>query len=105
MRMQKESSCSWACTFCRYNSVAVLTTQANQYTVMTASEHFLKGSEYDAGNLLDILNGTLDYVVQTAEDFRSRIQIPGRFEQLSARDCLAAYATKYVSTRGDVLLI
>ena len=93
--------------FCSYNSVAFVTTQANQYTVMAASEEFLNGSEYDISNLssLDDSNGTLKDIVETAKDFRDRIKVPGLFRQLNARDCLTVYGTQYVSTRGDVLLV
>ncbi len=74
---------------------------------MAASEKFLEGSEYDISNLssLDGPDGTLKDLVETANNFRNRIKVPGLFRHLSARDCLAVYATQYVSTRGDVLLV
>jgi len=80
--------------------VAFLTMQANVYIVMAASEDYLKGGNLDAGNL-QVSNDS----IETAQNFRDRIDRTASFEKLSARDCMQAYSTQYLSARGDLLLV
>ena len=84
-----------------------LTTQANTYTIMAATEEYLAGGPLYTGNSSDILRkiAAYDTLITTAETFRERIQKKGTFQKLSARDCLQAYSTQYVSTNGDLLLV
>ncbi len=80
--------------------MAFLTTQANVYTVMAASEDYIRGGNLDTGNL-QVSNDS----IETAQNFRDRIDRTASFERLSARDCMQAYSTQYVSARGDLLLV
>lgn len=75
-------------------------TQANVYTVMVASEDFLRGGYLDNGNLPVSSDSE-----ETARNFRARIDRTASIEILSARDCMQAYSTQYVSARGDLLLV
>ena len=84
-----------------------LSTQANRYTVMAASQEFLDTGAYNlsASNKTSTRNSDISGVLQTAQDFRERINHSRTFENLSNSECLNAYAKQYVSSRGDVLLV
>lgn len=71
---------------------------------MAASEHYLEGGNYDTGNPRNFFPEN-DHYIETADNFRNRIHRKGSFEKLSARDCIQAYSTQYVSSRGDLLLV
>lgn len=87
--------------------MAFLTTQANVYTVMAASEDYLRGGNYDTSNLRDSFpeNDTYNNIIETPKSFRDRIDSTASFERLSSWDCAQAYSTQYVSSRGDLLLV
>lgn len=74
---------------------------------MAASEDYLRGGDYDTSNLRDFIpgNDTYNNIMETAKSFRDRIDKTASFERLSVRDCIQAYSTQYVSTRGDLLLV
>ena len=74
---------------------------------MAASEDFLNGEDYDISKFRDLSFQTNDYnnIIETAKKFRERIQRTRSFERLNAQDCIQAYSTQYVSTRGDLLLV
>lgn len=80
--------------------MAFLTTQANVYTVMAALEDYLRGGDYDTNNFRDFFK-----VIEAAKSFRDRIDRTEGFERLSTWDCVQAYSTQYVSSRGDLLLV
>ncbi len=74
---------------------------------MAASEDYLRGGNYDTNNLHDFFpkNDTYHKVIVTAKSFRDRIDRTASFERLSTWDCVQAYSTQYVSSRGDLLLV
>ncbi|KAL9598846.1 MAG: hypothetical protein Q9179_003771 [Wetmoreana sp. 5 TL-2023] len=91
-----------------YNSVLFLTTQANAYTVIPVDSRFLEIGFYNTTGLEyieDYEPSSIPPLVQQAQSVRDKLNGVTNWRQLSASECLKAYSTQYVSSRGDVLIV
>ncbi|KAG8532463.1 uncharacterized protein KY384_002340 [Bacidia gigantensis] len=84
-----------------YNSVLILTTQANKYQVMAGPENLLE-PEFNATNFYGTGNHT--HLREKAYEVRHRIS-SGEFQQMEAKDCIDNYVQQYVSKWGDLMVI
>ncbi|KAL8727294.1 MAG: hypothetical protein Q9181_005758 [Wetmoreana brouardii] len=102
-----------------YNSVLFLTTQANIYSAIPVDERFVRTGYFNTSSLHAVAITTLphasspvviesdsaQHLVNTAKSIRDKFNETNRPRQISAADCLRAYSTQYVSSRGDVLIV
>ncbi|KAK4993546.1 hypothetical protein LTR66_005998 [Elasticomyces elasticus] len=88
-----------------FNSTIYLDLQSNDYTVITASEDFLTGAEWDTSGLMSVPNGTIHNITAIAAQLRTKFKDESVRSNLSTKDCFEAYSSQYISAFGDVMLI
>ncbi|OCL09335.1 hypothetical protein AOQ84DRAFT_431347 [Glonium stellatum] len=88
-----------------FNSAVFPNLQANQYSVLPATEDFLNGAAWNASGLIDVATNTSESIVKAAEQFRTNLMKHSNYKNMSTADCFHAYSNQYISEIGDALLI
>ena len=81
------------------------TTQANRYVVAPISEDYVTTGFYNVTLLHNMTDYEVQYLLDTVSGVLHAPYQESNFETLSPQQCLKAYSTQYVASRGDVLVV
>lgn len=97
-----------------FNSVIVLSLQANEYAVLPVTEKWLQNSTLDTSAFLNVNESKITQVQETFAKYSFKVQnnstalingLLATYDNVTTQECFNRYSTQYVSTSGHVYLI
>lgn len=79
--------------------------QANEYTVMPATQAFIDGGDWDTSKLVDVDVAEADSMAVKATALRDKFNGGLPHTNKTAEECFKVYSNQYISEVGDLLLV